>query len=532
MKDKEELTTSRSALYFDGYLPVSKRPTRLERYCRRSRQLNNFFLSYPGGLQLPARTQRNSPLNLFASTAAAQNAELSPPAFAVQAVLDALRGSKYSQVVHLVPQEADLYCARDARNHGGCVITSDSDLLVYNLGQHGSVVFFKEMQVDVSGSSPVLKVLKFTPSQICETFGITHEHGLSTFAFELMTDPHLSLKKLTERARISPSLGTSPDEYWDFLSQYRLQIRSLPPVCGPEELARMDTTVSEFVLQCLPRVSLLDIFEDGDAQDSDLSVDNPMIFLSQSPDKWSSVTSWEISVSIREIAYGVMRLVVDRDIPPVFEFRRLISPTSNGKLVEVPSKNATLEATSELLAVMKQIKAGLSDPALQWIVLSMLQDIRWSQQQNKDSTVLQVLQSASRSGQLDPTSWNSIHCHSQIQGTCYSLRILGQILGLAVRHVVDSPQLLRDLHDELSNVPPLAEFPTVHVLNDLPARIRQAGGLDLLLTLAHLQSPIEFGGREKSKKPNKGKVQKRTPASSSASANAKYRNAFSVLGQE
>lgn len=63
------------------------------------------------------------------------------------ATIETIRVSKFGAVLSLVPGEADEWCARDCRAEGGFALTSDSDLLLYDLGLHGSVVFFSDCEI-------------------------------------------------------------------------------------------------------------------------------------------------------------------------------------------------------------------------------------------------------------------------------------------------------------------------------------------------------------------------------------------------
>lgn len=50
-------------------------------------------------------------------------------------------------LVHMAAAEADPYCALHARRTGAAILTSDSDLLAYDLGPNGSVVFLNTLEL-------------------------------------------------------------------------------------------------------------------------------------------------------------------------------------------------------------------------------------------------------------------------------------------------------------------------------------------------------------------------------------------------
>ncbi|MBE7179732.1 MAG: hypothetical protein INR71_00735 [Terriglobus roseus] len=106
---------------------------------------------------------------MFSPCPAPSHLRLLPPApFVVPAVIEALRESGYRDVVRVVPGEADPYCAEDVRLHGGFVVTGDSDLLVYDLGQVGGVVFLQDFSLGTSPSS--FHMLPFSYSSLSSRF--------------------------------------------------------------------------------------------------------------------------------------------------------------------------------------------------------------------------------------------------------------------------------------------------------------------------------------------------------------------------
>ena len=134
----------RTAIYFDGYLPASKSDVRLGRVVESSTASNNYFLFTKIGI---GRGSDDRPPFLRR-----KHSRIPIPAFAVPAILEALRSSKrYGHLTHLVPGEADEFCASHVSREGGALLTSDSDLLLYDLGQTGSVVFFNDIEFAAEG---------------------------------------------------------------------------------------------------------------------------------------------------------------------------------------------------------------------------------------------------------------------------------------------------------------------------------------------------------------------------------------------
>lgn len=135
-------------IFFDGFLPTSKKEVRLQRLETYTKQLRTYSaasnLALPSGKKVVA-----SGRPLLDGAPLAKNAQKIPAAaFQVSAILDALVASeKYRHMVQVVPDEADAFCASYVRAYGGVILTGDSDLLIYDLGPSGSVIFFRDLEV-------------------------------------------------------------------------------------------------------------------------------------------------------------------------------------------------------------------------------------------------------------------------------------------------------------------------------------------------------------------------------------------------
>lgn len=111
----------------------------------------------------------------------------------------------WSSTTIMVPGEADIECASIAKRIGSTVLTNDSDLLLYDLGPHGSVLFLGSVELndwDASGAI-VLKGRKICPALLENQLGI---RNIRHFAYELSRNPQLGLPELIKRSK----------EYWEF----------------------------------------------------------------------------------------------------------------------------------------------------------------------------------------------------------------------------------------------------------------------------------------------------------------------------
>ena len=71
------------------------------------------------------------------------------PSFLVPSLLEGLRESRYAGVTEMVAGEAEAYCARYLRmqmqTDRGIILSNDSDCLLYDIGDHGAVVFIYDI---------------------------------------------------------------------------------------------------------------------------------------------------------------------------------------------------------------------------------------------------------------------------------------------------------------------------------------------------------------------------------------------------
>ena len=249
-------------IFFDGYLPLRKRKTRNSRLDQSLKELNVFHTGHLTGFgpsqnsAIPISSYKS---RIFKTTRKSPQGfrGLPPSAFLVPAIIEALRNSDYNQRTTLVPGEADAYCAKVAHDVGGIVLTSDADMLVYNLGPKGAVAFLQDVQIlreepvgrQMEGCE-TLKASIWRPNVIAEKLALP---DLRHLAFRISQDPHLTMNEVLRRAKKSPK---AIDGFEEFIKEY--EVDSLAPDHLTSRHDRLDTTVA----QCQymdPRVSKLSL---------------------------------------------------------------------------------------------------------------------------------------------------------------------------------------------------------------------------------------------------------------------------------
>ncbi|KAI3401348.1 hypothetical protein diail_11431 [Diaporthe ilicicola] len=470
--------TQVAAIYFDGYLPASKSSVRLSRVVESSTASHKYFLSARAGIALDGHSE----------PALRQAYPRVPiPAFTVPAVLEALRNSgRYGHLTHLVPGEADLFCAEHINREGGTLLTSDSDLLLHGLGKNGSVVFFSDIEIAIEEAEPAAG-LTYSQHALCERLSLKPgQQGMLSLAFEIKMDPHRKIASCVAQSTKNHSANTYPIEYADFVSEYVKGSGS--DVRIPEYLRFLDPRVSEFVLSWT-----------GDAEPLDNAPKERVIFyLPLLLDRWDYESAWSPSTWIRQLAYSLCRGAQGAGLV-VTEYRRTMSLTSSGQTVELLDDGDVARAAHELLSLCNTLIDTAGMPSdLRWASLCLGQEITHASEQGKESLALKLWQKASRSkGKLDPGSWETVHLTAQIQGTLYSLRILQQVLkcqaGPLVTTAALQPQVAK-LVDCLSSLPCIAEFPATTDVIDLFGRLQDAGALRALAEITGLPEHFSFEG--------------------------------------
>lgn len=404
--------------------------------------------------------------------------------FLVPTVIDALKSSpKYRQLVELVPGEADTFCAKLARSRRCCVLTSDSDLLVYLHDSDSSVAFFEDIDVTIPAAEPRAAVLQYTTG-IRGRLGLAPGIGIPRIAYELLLNPHASLEQLVRRTSQAP-YPKDRKNYADFISRYRIEnpnSSSSPTFPFHQGLQQLDPRVSEIVLSAVSG-------RDGLAETSQEKTINMFLpFLLDNPQRSSA---WEAALPIRRLAYSILlELAALPNAPSIVEFRRL-QVGSRGRGIAVPGeieREAIASSLVRLLESSRQVSAGRTQQLTYFTTLSELQETGISV---KPPLGLMQLQLAfSNPGSLTPLSWDTIHLAAQVQACVYSLRMLRQILGLNPLPFQRSVHCLvtaRELLSHLEDLPGFESYPRVEEIPEVLDQLVELGAFALLA--GHLSVP-------------------------------------------
>jgi hypothetical protein len=394
--------------------------------------------------------------------------------FLVPAIIEALSQCKrYADLVEVAPGEADSYCADYVRTHGGVVFTGDSDLLIHELGD-GAVSFFRDIELTASANKTSLTCIQYQTETIVQRLGLAETHGLLALAFEMTMDAHASFRELLQKSVKLNAVSLHGPMYQEFANEYKALQRSVDcqETCGSGsvvhspslsyQLKMLDPRISEYLLQ-------FSEFSQAAGLPKPLrsrSIDHIDIFLPFLLDCPLRTSAWEMSTSVRQLAYGLVNLVLSQEgsVLKVTEYRRLQNG-SRGRALQVPAAQDLPKACTGLHELFKKVHIGMPLLLEQdvWRALAIYQDQELHLSTGKSGLSTTAIK-RSKSGKIFPfrLTWDGIHLSAQLQGSYYSFRILKQILSIVL--LFDSKNLsltLHQLHADLKSLPLLEELPPV-----------------------------------------------------------------------
>lgn len=525
----------RDALFFDGYLPSTKLSERMQRMVKASVELTQFRSSYPQGCpsKYVSGDHTTEPL-LF--TVNEPGRHVPSPTFLVPAVLDALRKCpRYQTLVHVVPGEADAFCATRLKSDGGVVLTSDSDLLVHDVGD-GRVAFFRDIYAIEKDAEENQMKWNFS---IFDTHDILSRNGLSPsvdarrLGYEIYRGGgHVGFNAVVISCLQAPDL-TDDEAFKEFCQQYvNHEISLLPKTSRGDTLAvsSLDPRISEMVLQL-----------GGWSREREREEDDIVMFLPVLIEDQVIGSAWIPSTPIRQLAYSIFTWLFaeeKRQWPPVMEYRRVQTIGQRGRGVNIMSKPAAQGVAKDLLKSMEKIKLFTGGTGITfWTLLCLATNIQECQEQEKQSHCLLVLEEARSSSpprNFHNLPWGLIHFNAHLQASHYSFRILSQILSL----VPDSdwgsiPEEIIKLRDELSQLPTIDDFPEFDKTTKF---LRKMNELKVLEILGHLidvpESKAQHTAETRKAKKRKKSREAIESASKRASKQKSSDNMFSVLENE
>ncbi|KAL8243578.1 hypothetical protein R6Q59_009836 [Mikania micrantha] len=488
-------------IIFDGALPLAKRATRLERLEKTSQNLDLYrkvgTFNSPGDRGPITRSPNFKKSNSLEwnrrvlwgenNGTSSKAYLLPPPTFMVASVIETLRLSKFADIIHIVPGEADPYCAAEARLLSAGILTNDSDLLVYDLGAEGAVVMLRSLSCcNAQNQEETISIQAQCqrPSVIVRNLNVP---GLFSFAFQRSRDSSASTSTIAQRARLGLT-EQSASAWQKFRKEY------------------ISTTVSS-LLQDSSRTSIYRTIQAFDPRTAEIvcSLNNhetPHMYLPTVLEDPTRDSAWSYSSQIRRLAYSILFDAYSKcDAEPasayVVEHFRKGSRIGEHSLSQM-SRLAMLEEIDALLELFKYHNSQGAQAVLPEITQNIESGLgnSASTQRNRNTychmlaaAEIVIKQRLSKAKPYQPyfsqifsvdqtdmrssyTSWDELHFHATMQCTLYSIRMLRQLAShvLNMDASSDLPDLLAPLQQLALH---LATMPHIQDLFLNPGAIRQ-----------------------------------------------------------
>ena len=409
------------------------------------------------------------------------------PPFMVPAILDALSRSEYASVTQVVPDEADPYCARAAKESGGSVLTSDSDMLVYDLGDRGAVLFLNSLELlHPSPSSAESFLCEEIIASACRPSELMRRLDVESFqrlCFEIKENPSITFLTALKLAKLPL---TKPQELRQFLEQYKTSFlsNSLPTQICTQKVYYLDPLISDLLHQTNPTTDQL------------LHTYLPTLI-----DDPSKTPAWTPSALLRFFAYtyaSSTSLDHHHKRQPAIEHRRKGTRIVAENILRLSDADSITYATT-LSARMQALRNAFPDlpGALSWRLLALCEILAWHDDVGKKSpsTSILVRTLTGTAGRI--WGWEDIHLEAQVQGVLYSLRMVVQILQrISPEGRFTDPGAFVELAAVLEGLPPLAELlpSRIALASQVPQGFDAEVVLDTLATLSRAGDEIAEEG--------------------------------------
>ncbi|KAF2198942.1 hypothetical protein GQ43DRAFT_465219 [Delitschia confertaspora ATCC 74209] len=425
-------------IFFDGLLPTSKIPERMERLRTKLgmlTQAQNAGL-YPSLRRLESRSR---PL-------------------IVASVLEALRRSEYASVVRMVPGEADVWCANSAYiDCSSIIFTNDSDLLVYETGPETFVAFFRDLH------HPLKELVFYQPAAIAKDIGVD---TLAAPAYVLMKYPRATDKgyPVLNHAR---NLGGL--KLFDALKQEysheevslatSASISSTIRINMDQALQQLDPHVSELVLQVLAGCTA--------PKESKWILNMYLPFLVEDT---TAFATWSLGREVRAIGYSLLIPSTPKEVL-VNEVMRRVNDIIR-KPIEIFSAEKLLD---ECLSLRTDIQRWMDQyhflPVSRGWRLYAVKRVLEEMSDNQFARINYDLVAQSVRGEYHMEDWSLLHFKANVDAVLYSILILRQCASVflaadqGVFGIIEkaSVKKVKQLHKVLQTLPTIPElFPTRH----------------------------------------------------------------------
>ncbi|KAL9638644.1 MAG: hypothetical protein Q9164_001423 [Protoblastenia rupestris] len=439
-------------IYFDGHLPQTKQDVRRYRLDQSLSQLFSFHAADNTGFY--ADTKRG----------ATGSRRIPNPPFLVPAVIETLSISPFSSITQVVAAEADAYCAQRLRDNGGTVLTSDSDLLVYDLGLEGNVVIFDQIELQQCKSvvrgredCTFIEAPVFKPRDIAKELRVESLLGI---AYHLSNNPSSNLQKATIQ---QPPWEIGERVVNDLADDFRSTYREHP----------YETKSSRFDAICLTHFESHGRFLDPRSAELVLQLasndahNTARVYLWPLFEDPSRASAWEVSANERKFAYACLAATCMPEsvhVKTIEEYTRKGRRYVNTKDHYGCSKTWIDRAENfaqELLERLDNVRGRFNHinerwPSIYWRIVAAAQVLQWYKQNDKPLPACKLIERAITGSRNQGWTWPDMHLTAQIEAALYSLRTIKQSLEYIIdikRSKAHFGPVLNQIFEQVKDIP-------------------------------------------------------------------------------
>ncbi|KAI4605009.1 hypothetical protein J4E83_010880 [Alternaria metachromatica] len=488
----------KTAIYFDGALPTSKRAERISRTEANNKKVQQFRNNY-ATVSCPVPTYLGS----------------ISYAFLAPALQEALLDSPFASKTKAVPGEADDYCALHAKLHVQSIIfTSDTDLVLYNYSADTLIVFLHDADVSTG-------INAYSPTEIRKQLQVT---SLVTFAYTLIENPQDSAKLLAHQAR---SVDQGSRRYLEFASRYDAEDPTIVHSGDSnfKEIPRIDVRLSEFMFQAFDRIEFPHVY---------------MPLLIEEPNQASA---WNVGREIRRLAYTIAA----KDSQMVVkEYRRKAQGISAQEISIYPPcfDQTPIEDLERQMRGLKEWRDAKSITSeLLWPLYGISLVLNELNTPPPIALVQRVLNC-----DFD-NSWAFVHLTARLHAALYSLRMLLQMIKVGEATMV--PDFIVDVNDRqdveqaqlrgiMSKIANhMSDFPSIPEVMGVPGQAKRILAehdklkelIEEIYRSAGVEVPSEQVSNKKKKRQMREGERKKKKAEQRMQAKPQVGNAYSLLGE-
>lgn len=338
--------------------------------------------------------------------------------------LVSLQEFPWANVTVMVPREADADCACVSRITGSAVLTNDSDLLLHDLGLHGSVLLLDS--VEMSRWNPhkpteaEIRALRLCPAVIARRLQIV---DIRRLAFELRHNPQAGLAELIRRSKDSLAASKAAPGYLLFMGEYQ-----------PVERPHVEGDLTGQVPQCLD-VRVSEIFWQY-THDANLSGGVLHMYLAILNDDHARRCAWEAGRSYRSLGYSVFNTShpVSERFSLVHEYVRRGQRIAVDRVTLDNEQQVTIgmRALLERLTLTQSTVGDYTSPGY-WRIFALSEIYCGETPKANLPNPGQLGRFLTLGYMGEKLHWADIHLLAQTQAVLYSLRILKQLLSVTMQ---------------------------------------------------------------------------------------------------